>query len=387
MTMSAEETATKILIVDDNPTNLKVLLEVLEAAGFSVLVAPGGESALKIAGQALPDLILLDVMMPVMDGYEVCRRLKQEQSTRAIPVIFITANDQTEGVVAGFDAGGVDYIPKPFRREEVLSRVNAHLRLRSLARELEENNAALEERNDQLSNANRQIEEATRRKSDFLARMSHDLRTPMNAIIGYTNILRRRLKDTVDDRQHRNLDNIHTSSQNLLSLINEILDLSRIEAGRVSVAPREVSLKNLAEDCATSVAPLIATGVELCQELGDVDPIRSDEDLLRRVLMNLLGNAAKFTERGHITVSLRSADGLAEIAVADTGMGIPEEDLPHIFEEFRQVTRQGSAEQEGTGLGLAIAKKSVEMLGGTLSAESEIGVGTTFTLRIGDCEF
>ena len=208
MTTSAEETATKILIVDDNPTNLKVLLEVLEAAGFSVLVAPGGESALKIAGQALPDLVLLDVMMPVMDGYEVCRRLKQDASTQAIPVIFITANDQTEGVVAGFAAGGVDYIPKPFRREEVLARVNAHLRLRSLARELEEKNAALEERNGQLSDANRQIEEATRRKSDFLARMSHDLRTPMNAIIGYTNILRRRLKKVVDDRQLRNLDNI-----------------------------------------------------------------------------------------------------------------------------------------------------------------------------------
>ena len=147
-----------------------------------------------------------------------------------------------------------------------------------------------------------------------------------------------------------------------------------------------MSLKKLASDCAASVAPLVATGVELRQELGDVDPIRSDEELVRRVLMNLLGNAVKFTERGRITLSLRSAAGHVEIAVADTGMGISEEDLPHIFEEFRQVARQGSAKKEGSGLGLAIAKKSVEMLGGTLSAESELGVGTTFTLRIGDCE-
>ncbi|MBI2503275.1 MAG: SpoIIE family protein phosphatase [Candidatus Latescibacteria bacterium] len=168
------ETGAKILIVDDNPTNLKVLLQVLEAAHYSVLVATSGANALRIAGQALPDLILLDVMMPEMDGYEVCRRLKQQGVTQPIPVIFITALDQSAGVVAGFDAGGVDYIPKPFRREEVLARVQAHLSLRRLTRELEEKNAALEARNLELKATHQQLEEAQRR---LIAELEEELQT------------------------------------------------------------------------------------------------------------------------------------------------------------------------------------------------------------------
>ena len=182
--MSREETremGTKILIVDDNPTNLKVLLQVLEAAAYSVLAATGGESALKIAGQALPDLILLDVMMPVMDGYEVCRRLKREEATRSIPVIFITANDQTDAVVAGFEAGGVDYIPKPFRREEVLARVHAHLNLHWLARELEDKNTALEEKNRELKETHEKLDRAQRRLIDEL---EEELQTAHNMQMG-----------------------------------------------------------------------------------------------------------------------------------------------------------------------------------------------------------
>jgi len=235
-----------------------------------------------------------------------------------------------------------------------------------------------------LEAQNQILEETTRRKSDFLARMSHDLRTPMNAIIGYTRILLRRARDRLDDRQYRNLENIQVSSNNLLSLINEILDLSRVEAGRVDVHPQQVDLKQLATECAASVESLIKPDVQLIQQVDDVPSVRTDPDILRKVLMNLLSNAVKFTEEGSITVSVRPAEGGIEVSVADTGVGIPAEDLPHIFDEFQQVERQGSAEKEGTGLGLAIAKKSVNMLGGTIWAESEVGKGTTFTLRIVD---
>ena len=236
--------------------------------------------------------------------------------------------------------------------------------------------------NEKLEEANRKIEENTRRKSDFLARMSHDLRTPMNAIIGYTNILLRRLRDTIDARQLRNLENIQASSHNLLSLINEILDLSRVEAGRIEVHPQPVDLHQLAVECAAAIEPLIQAEVQLIQDIEAVPSLRTDGEILRKVLMNLLGNAVKFTDAGSITISVKSIEDQVEISVADTGMGIPSEDLPHIFEEFRQVERQGSTEKEGTGLGLAIARKSVELLGGTLSAESEVGKGATFTLRI-----
>jgi signal transduction histidine kinase len=242
----------------------------------------------------------------------------------------------------------------------------------------------IEEKNQALEKANRQIEENTRRKSDFLARMSHDLRTPMNAIIGYTRILLRKAQEKLEPRQLRNLENIDTSAHNLLNLINEILDLSRVEAGRIEVKPQDVDLKELAVDCVAAIEPLIQAEVQLIQEIETVPSLRTDREILRKVLMNLLGNAVKFTDAGSITVSVQPVDDQVEISIADTGMGIPPEDLPDIFEEFRQVERQGSTEKEGTGLGLAIAKKSVELLGGTISTESEVGKGTTFTLRIKD---
>ena len=237
---------------------------------------------------------------------------------------------------------------------------------------------------EQLEAQNREIQQNTRNKSEFLSRMSHDLRTPMNAIIGYTRILTRRLKGAIEDRQFRNLENIQTSATNLLNLINEILDLSRIEAGRIDLNPEPVDLGELVKECITSVAPLVKPEVALVQDLGDVPSINTDADRIRRVVMNLLGNAVKFTEEGSITVSLKPVESGVELAVTDTGVGIPADDLPHIFKDFHQVERQVGEKVEGTGLGLAIAAMSVQMLGGTISAESELGKGTTFTVRIGD---
>ncbi|MFH1568593.1 MAG: HAMP domain-containing sensor histidine kinase [Gemmatimonadota bacterium] len=235
-----------------------------------------------------------------------------------------------------------------------------------------------------LELAHARVEEETRNKSEFLSRMSHDLRTPMNAIIGYTRILLRRLKGVIEDRQFRNLQNIQTSADNLLKLINEILDLSRIEAGRIDLKLEPVDLGRLVAECVAAVEPLVQPGVELVQELEPLPTVTTDAGRVRQVVMNLLGNAVKFTEAGKVTVSLRIADRGCELSVADTGVGIPAEDLSHIFEEFRQVERQVGEKTEGTGLGLAIAKKCVEMLGGTISAESEVGEGSTFIVRIGD---
>ena len=231
---------------------------------------------------------------------------------------------------------------------------------------------------------NRQIQVADRHKSDFLARMSHDLRTPMNAIIGYTRILMRRLRGEVEERQFQNLANIDTSAHHLLDLINDILDLSKIEAGRIEITPQNVDLRQLIGQCLSSVSPLIRPDVRLQEDLNGDGAIHTDPDRLRRVLMNVLSNAVKFTERGSITVSLHSDNGWHQAAVADTGPGISADDLPHIFEEFRQASDRAPTTQEGTGLGLSIARKSVELLGGTIAAESTLGQGTVFTLRVPD---
>ena len=253
-----------------------------------------------------------------------------------------------------------------------------------LVRRVQERSARLEEQNLQIQEANRRIQEADQLKSDFLARMSHDLRTPMNAITGYTRILLRKAKNALDARQYRNLENIQLSADHLLTLINDILDLSKIESGRMDLQPEEVNLEQLIAECTASVESLLKPQVELKRHLEAVHPIHTDPDRLRRVLMNLLSNAVKFTEEGSIGLFLESVDGWTELTVADTGVGIPPEDLPHIFDEFHQVSGRGRAQKEGTGLGLAIAKKSVELLGGTIDAESTVGEGTTFKIRIAD---
>ena len=239
----------------------------------------------------------------------------------------------------------------------------------------------LEEQNQALEEANRQIQAATRHKSAFLARMSHDLRTPMNAIIGYTRILRRRTREILDERQYRNLENIQLSADNLLVLINDILDLSRIEAGRTDLQIALVDIPLVMRECAAAVDPLLAPDVQLYLDLEDMGPFRSDRDLIRRVAMNLLGNAVKFTQSGRIGLRLRSAAVGIELEFADTGQGIPANELPHLFEEFHQVPRQGNV-QEGSGLGLAIVHKTVDLLGGRIAVESALGQGTTFTVYL-----
>ena len=383
----------EILLVDDEPRNLRILEGILAPLGYELRRASNGREALDQVAVDPPDLVLLDVMMPGLSGFEVCTRLKKGEATRFIPVVLVTALSERESRIAGIEAGADDFISKPVDGQELRVRVKSLLRVKQLHDELQQrtvdlegSNQRLATANEQLAAANHQIQETTRRKSDFLARMSHDLRTPMNAIIGYTRILLRKADDALGPRQLRNLENIQTSSGNLLNLINEILDLSKVEAGRIEVRPRDVDLKRLAGECAASVAPLVQPGVELIERFVEVPAVCTDPDVLRKVLMNLLGNAVKFTAQGAITLSVKPVDGQVELSVADTGLGIPAADLPFIFEEFRQVERQGNPEREGTGLGLAIARKSVELLGGTISAASEMGKGTTFTLRIGGCE-
>ena len=250
-----------------------------------------------------------------------------------------------------------------------------------LSARLADQNRSLELANIKIREGSRRVEEADRLKSAFLAHMSHDLRTPLNAIIGYTRILLRRVQGEIDERQYQNLENIRVSADNLLLLINDILDLSRIESGRTEIHLADVDVQQLAGQCLATIEPLIPDGVELISDLQAMAPVLTDGDRLRRVLMNLLGNAVKYTESGSITLRLQTvADGM-ELSVADTGVGIPPEDLAHVFDEFRQVDRKDK-KREGSGLGLAIVRRSVEMLGGTVGAVSTVGSGSTFTVRL-----
>ena len=364
----------RILIVDDTRANLDVLCEFLDGEGYTVSLAPNGEVALRIASRMVPDLVLLDVMMPGIDGFEVCRRLKADAKTAEVPIIFITAEDETHRVVMGFDVGGIDYIKKPFRDREVLARVRTHLNVDRLTRELSDKNGELER-------ANAQIQVVSDRKSQFVPNLSHELRTPINAIIGFNRMVLRKEGEKLSDQHRQNLGKALDAANNMLEMINDLLDLSKIEAGKMEISAQRVDVGTLVKSCCAEIEPLVHDGVSLRFQVDDRQwRVCSDRAKLRQILINLLSNAAKFTGAGSIDVRASVDGGALRFVVADTGIGIPEEALESIFDEFKQAST--TATGKGTGLGLPITRATAQLLGGSVHVASQVGKGSTFTVTI-----
>ncbi len=230
----------------------------------------------------------------------------------------------------------------------------------------------------------REIQEQTQRKSAFLASMSHELRTPMNAIIGFARLIKRRAGHLLPDRHQENLTKIQQSDDHLLGMINDLLDLSKIEAGRMDVNPQSFEVKSLVASCCATVSPLVSEKADVKLDYDvpdDVGEANTDQARVRQMVINLLSNAIKFTDAGCVSVNAaRDGDQLV-IAVADTGKGIPADEIDTIFDEYRQV-KGSEVEQKGTGLGLSITKKFAELLGGSIGVESQVGAGSTFTVRV-----
>jgi signal transduction histidine kinase/CheY-like chemotaxis protein len=247
-----------------------------------------------------------------------------------------------------------------------------------------ERTSELEETNRDLAVAGRKIQEADKLKSEFLANMSHELRTPMNSIIGFTRIVRKKSADILPKRQLENLERVEISADRLLALINDILDLSKIEAGKMRVNMAPVDLGQLAKTCLATVAPLIKKGrVQLVARVPEGLPeLQSDADKLTQILINLLSNAIKFTEEGEVALSAATENGTLSIAVSDTGIGIPPDAIEYIFDEFRQVDGSSTRVHGGTGLGLSITKKLTQLLGGRIEVQSVQGKGSTFTVTL-----
>jgi signal transduction histidine kinase/CheY-like chemotaxis protein/HAMP domain-containing protein len=312
-----------------------------------------------------------------------------EADIRSVVAVPLTARDQVAGVLFviatepdKFSDSDLQLL-SALATQAMISIENATL-FQEVSRHAEQLEARVEARTRELEEANKQLEEASRHKSEFLANMSHELRTPMNAIIGFTRLVMRRTKDVLPVKQHENLGKILVSADNLLALINDILDLSKIEAGRIDLYPSTFVLAPLVDECLRTVEPLMESeALELASDLAaGLPPLVTDQDKLKQILMNLLSNAVKFTEKGAVTVTARVDGEHITIAVADTGIGIPPEAQDMVFEEFRQADSSTTREYGGTGLGLAISRHLARLLGGDITLESTLGKGSVFVLAI-----
>jgi len=380
-----------ILIVDDTLENLQLLSNTLSTQGYKVRGAVKGQMAIRTARSFPPNLILLDIKMPGMDGYEVCEHLKADEQTRDIPVIFISALDEVIDKVRAFQVGGVDYITKPFHVEEVLARIEHQLMIQRLSTQLQEKQNQLQEQNKQLQQeiqerhkAEQAAATANQAKSEFLANMSHELRTPLNAILGFTQLMNRNSQLTAQQREF--LEIINGSGEHLLELIDDILDLSKIEAGLIDLNQKSFDFYRFLDNIEDLFQ--IQTEQKNLEFLFFVSPnvpqyIRTDEQKLRSCLLNLLSNAIKFTNYGGVTLRVDKSDSESSLqfSVSDTGLGIAPEEIETLFDAFVQ-TSAGRATAGGTGLGLAITKKFVELMGGEIRVSSVFGEGTTFEFTI-----
>ena len=433
----------EILIVEDSPTQAERLRRLIQSKSYRVRVAANGRLALALLREHRPHLVLSDIIMPEMNGYELCRAIKEDAALRDIPVILVTALNDAKDIIRGIECGADNFIRKPYAEEYLLSRishmlvnqklreapasdgialylgeqkhfihagrqqildllistyeqavqVNSELQARErqvieLNMRLAHHAAELETINREIAHKNLELAEASRMKSAFIANMSHELRTPLNAIIGFTGALLMKLPGPLTPDQDKQLNTIRTSARHLLSLINDILDVAKIEAGKVTLALERIQCQDLLHQTVDTLRPLAAhKGLALTVEVPP-EPvvIDSDKRALTQIIINLVNNAIKFTDAGTVKVTLvqhmEQGQLVTEFSVIDSGAGIRAEDQPKLFQAFSQLDSTSTRHAEGAGLGLYLCQNLANLLGGKLHFHSVYGSGSTFILAL-----
>ncbi len=357
----------RILLVDDNPTNIDVLYEFLSDQGYEIFVAEDGPSAISRLGFMLPDLILLDIMMPHMDGFEVCDHLQTMEQAREIPIIFITAMGAVDDKVRGFESGGVDYITKPFQNQEVLARIRTHLSMKRMREALRSKNAQLTEQNEAL---------------DAYARtVAHDLKNPLNLILNYARLIED--EGGLTGMAAQDLGTIIMSADRMNHIIQDLLLLAQLRKDEVKAV--NVDMAAVVRQSLDRLAFQISEKNVVVKEPAEWIPAVGVASWLQGVWVNYISNAVKYGgDPPQIELQCRKVGSMVEYAVQDNGPGVPEEEQVGIFDEFSRV---GGEKAEGHGVGLAIVKRIVERLGGDVGVMNlSVGSGCRFLFTLPSVE-
>ncbi|HEX3867841.1 MAG TPA: hybrid sensor histidine kinase/response regulator [Gemmatimonadaceae bacterium] len=418
--MTASVARDRILVVEDSPTQAVAIAALLEDAGYVVEVARTAEAAMDRLGVGEYALILSDVVMPGMSGYDLCKQLKTDERYRRIPFVLLTSLADPLDIVRGLACGADNYVTKPYNANLLLARLQRVLETHALRRDQPRGGAVditflgshfqvtsekeqildllissfeeLVRTNEELRAARRdaeaaraKAEDANRAKSEFLAMMSHDLRTPLNAIGGYADLLSMGVRGPVNDAQTADLERIRRNQRHLLSLVNDVLNFARVERGDIPLHLTRIDLRQTLKPLGAMIEPQVRSRgltYEFSQSSAEV-VINADSERLEQIVINILANAVKFTPAGGAITMTYDADGrFGRVAVHDTGIGIPAEKLVSIFEPFTQVDSSTATARDGVGLGLAISRELARRMGGDIEVESTPGRGSTFTVRL-----
>jgi signal transduction histidine kinase len=354
-----------ILMVDDNPVNLQVLTSMLKQSGWRPRPVTSGRLGLQAASNDPPDLVLLDINMPEMNGYEVCEQLKADARLADIPVIFVSALGATMDKVRGFAVGGVDYITKPFQLDEVRARVTAHLELRRQRRELQ--------------SSYEKLRESERLRDSLVHMIVHDLRSPLTAISAYLELFGQEAKEKLGAETQEDVASAMHATRNMTRMINGILDVSKMEAQMMKLDLRECDLVQVVGASMDDLESLVGARSLAFERPAAPARVLADQEIVARIVQNLLANALRFTPAdGEIRVGIVVEEEHVRVFVADTGPGIAPDFHHSIFDKFVQVGDSGLPRNRSTGLGLAFCKMAVEAHGGRIGVDSELGKGSNF---------
>jgi len=360
-----------ILIVDDVPANLKVLGDILKSEGYKVRPVPNGTLALQVALKEKPDLILLDVMMPDMDGFEVCRRLKESPLLKDIPVIFISALNDTKDIVKALKCGGVDFITKPFQAEEISARVNTHL--------------MLHQQSIMLRAQSRELKELNASKDKFFSIIAHDLRGPLGGFMGLSEMIADESQPLTSDERQDMILMLSRSARNIYSLLENLLEWSQMQQGNTAFKPHITGLNTLVTECTKLLFEVSRKkDISITVDIDKDHVVFADTNMLQSVIRNLVSNAIKFTPKGGrviITADL-TENNTSVITVKDTGIGMNSDMVFNLFRINVNSSRPGTDGENSTGLGLLLCKEFVERHGGEIWVESEEGKGSLFCFAI-----